>query len=241
MGKKKQPKKAIPKKKVKKKKVKIKYRNVLLFLLILLLLGYGIYALLRMRITNIYIQGNTYLSDQEIIEKADVASYPTVLETLSFFLEKKLTQEPLLAEVKISHKNIRELHIKVVENRPLFYNSVKEEVVLKDGKTIKGNYPIPVLLNYVPDKKYKIFKQKMQEISTTILGKISEIKYDPNDKDDERFLLSMNDGNYVYLSLSKFNKIDSYLDIMLEIEKKFDQKKGILYLDSGGYFEVLEN
>ena len=44
----------------------------------------------------------------------------------------------------------------------------------------------------------------------------------------------MNDGNQVYLTLNKFTKIDNYLDII----KEFDNKKGILYLDSGEYFEV---
>ena len=41
-------------------------------------------------------------------------------------------------------------------------------------------------------------------------------------------------GNQVYLTLNDFNKIDNYLDII----KEFDNKKGILYLDSGEYFEV---
>jgi len=46
----------------------------------------------------------------------------------------------------------------------------------------------------------------------------------------------MNDGNSVYLTLEKFNKIDKYLEII----KEFNNKKGILYLDSGEYFEVKE-
>ena len=41
---------------------------------------------------------------------------------------------------------------------------------------------------------------------------MSEIKYDPNDVDDERFIITMNDGNYVYLTLHKFNKINHYLE-----------------------------
>ena len=69
-----------------------------------------------------------------------------------------------------------------------------------------------------------------------IVKRISEIKYDPNEVDEGRFFLTMNDGNRVYLTLNKFTKIDNYLDII----KEFDNKKGILYLDSGEYFEVKE-
>ena len=61
---------------------------------------------------------------------------------------------------------------------------------------------------------------------------ISEIKYEPNDIDKERFLLSMNDGNYVYVTLSKFSNINNYL----EISNTLGDKNGILYLDYGNYF-----
>ena len=46
----------------------------------------------------------------------------------------------------------------------------------------------------------------------------------------------MNDGNYIYITLEKMDKINKYLDII----KSFNNKKGILYLDSGEYFEVKE-
>ena len=42
----------------------------------------------------------------------------------------------------------------------------------------------------------------------------------------------MNDGNYVYVTMSKFSSINKYLDIV----KTLDSKNGILYLDYGNYF-----
>ena len=76
----------------------------------------------------------------------------------------------------------------------------------------------------------------MQLIDRTIINRVSEIKYDPNSVDEERFLFTMNDGNYVYLTLTSFKKINNYVDIL----KNFENQKGILYLDSGEYFQVLE-
>jgi len=38
------------------------------------------------------------------------------------------------------------------------------------------------------------------------------------------------------LTLYKFENINSYLEVM----KRFENKKGILYLDSGEYFKVYE-
>ena len=88
----------------------------------------------------------------------------------------------------------------------------------------------------MPDKLYDSFIDKMNEVDYEIIKRMSEIKYDPNDVDTERFLITMNDGNYVYLTLNKFTRINDYVDII----KEFGNKKGVLYLDSGEYFKVLD-
>ena len=77
----------------------------------------------------------------------------------------------------------------------------------------------------------------MQKVNIDILNRISEIKYDPNDVDQERFYLIMNDGNKVYLTIKKFLLINNYIDIV----KKFNNAKGIIYLDSGEYFDVIDS
>ena len=44
----------------------------------------------------------------------------------------------------------------------------------------------------------------------------------------------MVDGNEVYITISKMDKLNKYLSII----EKLDNKKGILYLDSGNYLEI---
>ena len=46
----------------------------------------------------------------------------------------------------------------------------------------------------------------------------------------------MNDGNMVYITLTKTESLNKYNDIKKELEGK----SGILYLDSGNYFEIKE-
>lgn len=226
------------KRKVKKKKIRIKYKNVFIFLLVFLILCYFVNLCINIRITNIYIKGNKYLNDQQIIELADVQNYPKIIDTLSFKLKSKLENNVMIDKAEISHK-FRTLIINVEENTPLYYDNTKGKTILKNKKEVSEKYNTPTLLNYIPDKKQKRFHEEMVNLPENIRQKISEIKYDPNEKDDERFLLSMNDGNYVYLSLYKFDRIHQYLDIMLEINTKFNNQKGILYLDSGDYFKVI--
>ena len=77
------------------------------------------------------------------------------------------------------------------------------------------------------------FINKLALINHDILIKISEIEYQKSDLDKEKFLLIMNDGNYVYITLDKIELVNSYN----EIYPTLDGKKGTLYLDSGNHFQ----
>ena len=84
-------------------------------------------------------------------------------------------------------------------------------------------------------KKEKLV-EKYDVIDENIRLMISEIEYYPNDIDKERFILTMNDGNYVYITLYKTYLVNDYIKILSTLENK----KGILYLDSGNYFEIFK-
>ena len=130
--------------------------------------------------------------------------------------------------------------LEIDENKAIFFNNSNKKIVLEDGREIKedefGDFRIPRLMNYVPDKKYKSFVKGMKEIKKDTLGKISDIEYVPNDYDKDRFLLYMDDGNMVYLTLTKFKMINYYNDVLEQLEGKH----GILYLDSGNHFQIKE-
>ena len=194
------------------------------------------FRLLNLPISNIYITNNSYLSDQEIMECVSINNYPKSYTVSSFSLKKKLKKHPLIKTAKVTKKMFTSIHIEVEENYPLFYYLHLNKSILLDGTLYEEKLNSPLVINYIPDTVYDKFISNMTFVYPEILERISEIKYDPNDVDEERFLLLMTDKNYVYLTLDKFTSINDYLDIV----KKFGNKKGILYLDSGEYFEILE-
>ena len=126
------------------------------------------------------------------------------------------------------------VYLYIEENTPLFYSSTLNKTVLKDKTNIDDVLDVPLLKNYIPDNIYDDFIDKMN--NTTVINRIAEIEYKPNDVDSKRFYLLMNDGNSVYLTLDDFFKINNYVDAL----KTLNGKKGILYWDSGNYFEVKE-
>ena len=221
---------------IKKKKIKIRYGRLLLALLIFGLIIYLISKYLNFPIKNIFIYDNTLFTDQEIIDMAQISNYPSIITTKNTTIKKRLEKNALIKKATIVKRKLKEVHITIEENYPLFYDSTNKKVILKDKSEESLDIPTTVLINYIPDTIYKDFVDKMTIIDREILNRISEIKYDPNSVDEERFLLTMNDGNYVYLTLIHFEKINNYVEIL----KKFENQKGILYLDSGEYFKVFE-
>lgn len=221
-------------KKKKRKKIRLKYRFIIFFLLLLGLIFLAVNYLINMPISNIYIKGNSYFSDQQIIEMVGIENYPSSFKNSSSKLSKILKDNIFIKNVKVSKKYLTQVYIDVEENRPLFFNQSLNKTILLDGKQTEDKFNIPILINYVPDVIYQDFIKKMGLINTDVIKKISEIKYDPDEVDDARFLFTMIDSNYVYVTLNKLKNINNYNDIV----KQFNNKKGILYLNSGGYFEI---
>ena len=218
----------------KKKKIRIRFTGILIILLLLYLLFYLVNYILDRRITNIYISGNYYLKDYEIISLAGLEDYPSNLKNSSKKISSNLENSIYILDAKVT-KKFRKVYIEVKENRPLYYNKNTNKTVLSDKAETDNIYHVPTLLNYIPDTIIDNFIKSMNMLDIDILERISEIEYDPKDGDEYKFLLTMNDGNYVYLTLTgnSFKKLNSYPAML----KKFDGKKGILNLDYGNYLE----
>jgi cell division protein FtsQ len=221
------------KKRVKKRR-RLKIGRILLAFFLLFLTIFVIYSILNLKITNIFISGNYYLSDQQIIDAASIGDYPSVIKGVKQI--KNLKDNIYIKDVRVKVRKITQVYIEVTENRPLFYSIDMEKTVLLDGRTTSEKYPTPTLLNYVIDSVYPNFVKELGKLDIDILNRISEIKYEPNDVDDNRFLLLMTDGNYVYINNSTFYKLSKYMEII----RNFPNKKGVLYLDYGNNFEIIE-
>lgn len=224
--------------KIKQKKRRIRFRNVFLILFCCFAVVLSIYLLFQVPIKSIVIKGNNYLSDQEIIDIAGIRDYPETLMTPSNKIEKNLKENDLILKSSVKKRRfLQQVVITVEENKPLFYYLPENKVVLQDGTKIEENFSLPVVLNQIPEDVYKRFLKKMTPMPNDVLRKISEIRYSPTDVDAELFLMAMNDGNYVYVTLPKFERIYDYLEYV----EGGNKNKGILHLDSGEYLEILED
>ncbi len=221
-----------------KKKLKIKLLPLFVFIILLVVGYFAVMLCTKIPIKNIYVINNNIVTDQEIIELAGIDDYPSFLSTSISKMKKKILKNPYIKDVKITKQLLAEVHIRVIEHQVLLRKQENNKLVLEDLTELDNNenIEVPTLLNYVPNDKYATLINKMLKVDDEILKKISEMTYTPNDKDADRFLLYMNDGNSVYLNLTKWKQINYYDDVVPQLEGK----KGILNLDNGNHFEIIE-
>ncbi len=224
---------------VKKVKVKVKKRKINVKKIIILVLFICLFYLLfclakKIPLKNIYIIDNSILSDKEIIELANISDYPPYIEISKREITSKLKKNAYIKEIKIEKKFFNKIYIYITENKVLCMHD--DKIILESGDEVYNNYNItqvPILLSDI-SSVYENFVNKMSLVDNSILTKISEITYVPNEVDQERFTFKMNDGNLVYITLSKITKINRYNSIYSEMEGQ----NGIIYLDSGDYIEL---
>ena len=218
------------------KKRKIRYDRIIIFLIILIIIFSFFSYFFNLKITNIYILNNNILSDQEIIEFAKLSDYPSTFQNLSFQIENRIKNNIYVKDVNVKKKWFTQVYIDITENRPLFYYEYNKKTILSDKRETTDLHAVPTVINYITDSYYDKFIEEMNKLDESILSRISEIKFYPNEVDDNRFLLTMSDGNYVYVNISTFNKLNKYITILESLPKE----NGILYLDYGNNFEIID-
>lgn len=223
------------KKRVKRKFNPLKFLSFIAFIIICYFLT--VY-LLDIKTKNIVVLNNNYYSDEKIIETSDIENYPKFLSLNTNKIKKKLLKLDLIENVTIKKKWNFVLELTIKEKKILYLVRSENKYRLSDNKLydLDDVLSVPTLINYIPESNEKKFVNAFKNIDNNIISMISEIEYSKTSYDSDRFLLYMNDGNMVYVTTTKLKSLNKYVDIV----SKLENKKGILYLDSGNYFEIKE-
>ena len=224
-----------------KKKKRLKLIPFLLFVLVIAATFFLVDVLLDTRVENIIIKGNKLVTDQQIIDEAGLSNYPSFYKTTSYNIKKALEKNSFIKEVKVKRSFYHVITIEVSEYKVLLKKETTGKLVLENMNEVTTDqeipYTVPRLVNDVPKNKYSKLLKNLLKVKRSVRSSISEFYYDPNQFDKDRFLLYMDDGNSVYLTLTKFRMINYYNDVLPQL----DGKKGILYLDSGNHFQIMES
>lgn len=216
---------------------KLNKKALLVIVLTLYLFIMAFYYCFNLPIKSIVIKGNTNTLDEEIIKLGSINSYNKILGLNTKKVKNDIMENKAITSVKIKKQLNGTLLIDVKEQNILFYNLLNKVYVYENGKTSENEsnkLGIPTLINYTPSDIYDNLIKKLNNINIDILKKVSEIEYSPDIKnekviDKNRFLLRMNDGNYIYINLANMDNLNKYEEIYATLDEK---QKGILNLDS---------
>ena len=219
------------------KKRKLKLGRVLICLLVLGIIILSIYYSFKLPIKNIYVIGNNIIPEEEIIKESGISSYPSFLGTSKSTIIKKLKNNEYINNVNLKKKFWGKIYLYIQEKK---VHSIYDNKLLLEDSSLQDNtykiYRYPTLITDITEIKEK-YVDSFNKVADEVLYQISQIEWSPNEVDNERFSLMMDDGNLVYITLNKIKKINKYNSIYSSMEGK----KGIIYLDSGDYIEIKEN
>ena len=222
------------------KKKKLRLLPFFIFIIVIAVIVFVCLFILDTKVKNIIITGNEVLSDDEIIDLAGLTDYPSFYKTLNLTMKNNLKENPLIESVDINRSFYHIIEIDVKEYNILYKREDNGKYILENKKEVtldkETPYTIPRLINTIPKKILDRFIKYYKRVDLGIREKISEIKYDPNEFDEERFLLYMDDGNSVYITITKFERLNYYNEVLPQL----DGKKGYLYLDSGNHFQIMQ-
>ena len=220
--------------KVKRKRLNIK--RTLFFLLLIYIIGYGVYTFINRPIRHIEINGNEYITDSEILRVSKLKNYPSMIRYTNKSLENKIKTIKMVDEVDVKKWFGHKIIINIKENKVLFY--YKDKIVLSNGNIIKNDnyklYGIPTFNNEISKELLSKFIDGFSLLSDNIIYEMNEINYYPLYSEDgkvisdDRFKIVMNDGNTIIANTKTVSVLNKYNDIYASL----NEKRGTINLDS---------
>lgn len=224
-------------KRVKKKK-RLNIKRTLTFILLIYIVGYGIYYLLSRPIKHIEINGNNLVKDSEILRVANLKDYPSIMKYSNKTISNKIKEIDLVNDVKVKKWFGLKLIITIDENKVLFYYNDTSKIVLSNGNIILNKYDdlkgIPVFLNTIDKNVYNKFISNYSKLNNNVIYEINSLEYYPQLSEDgsvisnDRFKILMKDGNTVVVNSGSVDVLNKYNDIYASLGGKI----GTINLDS---------
>lgn len=224
-------------KKVKKKK-RLNIKRTLTFVLLIYIVGYGIYYLLNRPIKHIEISGNNLVKDSEILRVANLKDYPSIMKYSSKTISNKIKEIDLVNDVKVKKWFGLKLIITIDENKVLFYYNDTSKIVLSNGNIVINKYydlkGVPVFMNTIDKSIYNEFISNYSKLNNNVIYEINNLEYYPQLSEDgsvisnDRFKIMMKDGNTVIVNSGSVDILNKYNDIYASLGGKI----GTINLDS---------
>lgn len=233
----------IPKLKQARKK---KANRRLIFYLSIFFILISIIVYLQSPLSDIHtvdITGNSLISDEEMVNIADLEDSPNIWTISKSDIKEEIMDYPLMKSAEVEKKLPQTIKIDVqeydvvgyVEEDEYFFPVLENGEKLTELKEASMSGDAPLMLDFDEDEYLTKMTEELKELPQDIRKLISEIHWKPEDDNENKILLYMNDGFLVDGSIHEFSeKMQVYPSIVAQLS---DDEKGIIHIGVGAYFE----
>jgi cell division protein FtsQ len=194
------------------------------------------------QIKHFEVNGNTVLSDEEIIEKSGIASDTNIWVIQKSQVKQNIKEHPVIQSVEVSRKfpqtiqlDVNEHHIIGYMEEDAIYHPILQNGTIITNETITNKGDGPLLHNFKKDAYLERMAAELNGIPEDIFNLISEITWEPTKKNKYKIIMYMNDGFIVDATIRNLaTKMKAYPSIIAQLD---EGEKGIIHMGVGTYFE----
>lgn len=191
-------------------------------------------------ISEIEVQGNQYVSDEEIIKFTELSNETNIWAIRPDDIAERIVEHRELKEAKIERHFPNRIKINVKELDKVGYINDGEEFypLLENGETldsfriVKWQGDAPLLYNFDDDEYLEAFVNELVQLPSSIISHISEVYWMPMESNLNQLVLYMNEGYQIETSIRNFaNHIKTYPSIISQLN---EDQLGIIRIGEGG-------
>lgn len=199
------------------------------------------------KVYHISVDGNYYLSDEDVIKIADISEESRYLLVISSLKENSLKKSAYINDAKVEKLDDHIIKITVEENKQVGYISENNlnYILLIDGTKVLINDENVYMTTKIPyvegysNEQLETILRGFKSIDADTINEISEIHRYPFSYDENMMEVIMRDGNFCFVSWTGLDMLDKYYSIISGIDSSLGNV--CIYLDeltNSGYVSV---
>src|SRR5690625_1199194 len=196
-------------------------------------------------IKHIEVIGNEVVDKDEIIQLSGLSTDSNIWVVQEASIQEAMNDHPMIENIEVNRKLPQTVQLHVSEHNIIGYvqNELEFHPVLENGMIIvtdkivnKGDGPL--LKNFNDEQYLQRMAGELSNIPNHIFNLISEVSWEPTEKNKYKIILFMNDGFIVDTTIRNFSsKMKTYPSIVSQLNPN---DKGIVHIGVGTYFEKIE-
>ncbi|GEL07299.1 cell division protein FtsQ/DivIB [Salisediminibacterium halotolerans] len=200
-------------------------------------------------VQSVVIQGNEYVEKSWVTEASGLYNDVSMWALDEQSVQKTLTENDIIADVTLERNWPTEAVIHIDEHslaaylydddQHTFIPLLENGTLVESAKNRSPSGKVPLLYGFLDSDRVGSIAEEIAYTDRSVMRRISEIHFDPEDSDPSGVMVYMTDGFPVRTTVTNFHeRIDPYPAIIEQLDREED---GLIHMRLNPYFESFED